>query len=247
VPGFPALAPETRLACGGVLLAVAAADGVIDDEELLPILGDLDLRALGDAAVHCVAAWVVEPPTVDEAVGVLVGEHSAVRFGVVARMLEVAGTDAFLAPGELERLAHAAHALGIDADQLDALRVFVAEMRAAGALAPGDPTRQRKVAGAGHGLVLVGVPWGALAFCAGVRALGDEADLIGPALGFPPGVSLADLLGTPKQRKKRAEDERERTRTGLELLTAALDRVPDPAVAVRKRALSRRMRSLAPG
>ncbi|MEQ1565339.1 MAG: TerB family tellurite resistance protein, partial [Myxococcota bacterium] len=122
---FLALDPELRLACGAVLLGVAAADGVIDDDELLPILGDLDLDTLPPDAVQRLASWVIHPPAVDGFASRLASQGSAVRFGLVARLLEIAGTDAFLAPGELERLTHAAHLLGVDDDQLGALRVFV--------------------------------------------------------------------------------------------------------------------------
>ncbi|MEQ1568732.1 MAG: hypothetical protein ABMA64_24045, partial [Myxococcota bacterium] len=114
-------------------------------------------------------------------------------------------------------------------------------------LPAGDPMRRRRIAAAGEGLALVGAPWGVVAFCAAVSALGDEADLLAPTFGFPPGWSLAALLGSAAQRSRDDVEQGERMRSGLERLTAALDEVPDPSVGVRRRALARRLKSMPPG
>jgi hypothetical protein len=233
---------EARLAGGGVLLGVAAADGVVDDDELMPILDELDLGTLGPDEVDRFARWLIHPPPVEEVAGALLPEPIAVRCGLVVRMLEIAGADAFLAHGELDRLQGAAHAIGVDDDQVGAIRVFLDEMGRVAVREPGDTARERRLEGAGQGLVLAGVPWGALTYSAAVAALGVDADRLGPALGFPPGVSLAALVGAPEDRAG-ADD---RIRVGLEKITLALEPDPDPSVAVRRRALGRRLKSLAP-
>jgi hypothetical protein len=241
---FSRLAPPIRLACGGVLLGIAAADGVVDDEELFPILADLDLDTLGAERVAQVAAWVAEPPPLDQVVPPVAAEPLAVRFGLIARMFEIAGADSVISPAEIARLEEAAEGLGIVDDQVAAIRVFVADLVKAASRPEGDPARGGLLAAAAEGLVHVAVPWGAVAFCATAEALGADADHLAPGLGFPPGVSLDLVFGSAAERSAGAAEKRARTRAGLHLLVEALSSHPDPSIAVRRRALARRLKTL---
>lgn len=236
----------TRLAAAGLLLALARADGVVDDEELLPLVAELDVASLSGPARRELAGWVLGAVPIERCLDGLRDASPALRAGLLLRMVELAGADEAVAPGEVARLAQVARQLDIDDDQLGAMKAFVLDVERALDRTAG-PARDRLLEGAGEALVAAGVPVGAVALSEGARRLGADADRMAAGLGLLPEGGVSPLLGDRGARERAVAWEGERLREGLAALVDAMgDDLTGPA-RLRRNALERRLRALGRG
>ncbi len=162
------LSDPARVAATAALLSIAAADGVADDDEIVPLIGALALDQLDAGSLRRVARALIEPEPV-ATLSVLSEAPVLVRAGLLLRMVEVAGSDEAIAPGEVARLHEAGALLGVSEDQLGAMRAFLLDLERAVARGPADTSWYRLLVRAGGTLLAAGIPAGAVTWCGVVR------------------------------------------------------------------------------
>ncbi|MCB9686570.1 MAG: TerB family tellurite resistance protein [Alphaproteobacteria bacterium] len=239
------LPDDRRLAAIGLLLCAAGADGVVDDDELWGLVGDLRVQDLGEGAQALVARWFADAPAAADVAGPLRDAPSDVRAGLVLRALEVVVSDGVLADREREQVARIAEELSVSADQLDALHALVGDLIRLSAGIPELGPRERVLRGAGSTLAASGVPAGALRYSGLLEPLEGLGPLLEAAGGDP------ELLGDRRSRARGRAEHAADLRDSMEALLAAMHRreqdLDEPratAAALRRRSLERRLRPL---
>ncbi|MCA9495072.1 MAG: hypothetical protein KC621_34325 [Myxococcales bacterium] len=239
------LPDDRRLAAIGLLLCAAGADGVVDDEELWGLIGDLRVQDLGEGAQALVARWFADAPTVADVAGPLRDAPADVRAGLVLRALEVVVSDGVLAGREREQVALIATELSVTEDQLDALHALVGDLIRLTAGMPELGPRLRVLRGAGTTLAAARIPPGALRFSGLLEALEGLEPLLEGAGADP------ELLGDRRARARGRAEHAGELRASMEALLASMSRreaeLDEPratAAALRRRSLERRLRPL---
>lgn len=239
------LPDDRRLAAIGLLLSAAGADGVVDDEELWGLIGDLRVQDLGEGAQVLVARWFAEAPAPADVAGPLRDAPADVRAGLVLRALEVVVSDGVLAGSEREQVARIAAELSVSEDQLDALHALVGDLIRLTTGMPELGPRVRVLRGAGTTLAAAGVPPGALRFSGLLEALEGLEPLLEGAGADP------ELLGDRRSRARGRAEHAADLRDSMEALLTAmhrregeLDERRATAAAIRRRSLERRLRPL---
>ena len=122
---WTAVPDAQRGAFYGVLLAMAHADGTIDEAELALIDGLLAIEGLSEVTRTMIPAYATTPSVVDDGFAVLSQAPPECRFAVMLSLMDVALANGVLDPHEKRALVQARRRLGIRRDQLDAIEQFV--------------------------------------------------------------------------------------------------------------------------
>lgn len=192
---FSTLTEEERVAVYGSFFAMAAADGSVDDEELVNIFARLNLDGLSDMAARIVRGYLFEPPALAAALEPLQSSANDVRYGVLVHLMDVALADAVYAPSEQQAILEARTLLGASAEQVDAIEAFIREVRGIQQSGISSADAQQRMAAAGSRLDQAGVPRKSLALSGSVAAASASgigaAAIAGLGLTLVPGVGLA--------------------------------------------------------
>ena len=197
---FRTLPEGQQLASYGALFAMANADGVIDNTEIVAIYESLDvsnLSAEGQAAVH---SYLARPPKLKSCLDQLAEADSELRYGLMLRLVEVVLADDVVMPEEDQALAIGREALGVTSSQQQAMRDFLEQVEQVRERGIDDAQAAESLKSAAAALTGVGVPAAAIFFSGGVASLGGagiSAGLAALGLGFGlvPGLGMAMLLG----------------------------------------------------
>jgi uncharacterized tellurite resistance protein B-like protein len=222
------LPEDQRLAFYGALLAIAAADGHFDKDEMDLICGVMDLDGMSDYAKEQIQEYIIEPPNLFDCLRVLSGADETLRYGVMMNMVDTAWADDYLDPKESKALAFAQVELNISDEQRQAIDNFVKKMREIRARGLDDNQAADAIKTATAGLSAVGVPIAAVYLSGsviGLSAAGITSGLAAIGLGFGMisgigvlvGVGTVIFMGASqvldiggKQEKERLMAERER-------------------------------------
>jgi hypothetical protein len=210
------------------LLAIAAADGHFDKDEMDLICGVMDLDVMSDYAKEQIQEYIIEPPNLFDCLRVLSGADETLRYGVMMNMVDTAWADDYLDPKESKALAFAQVELNISDEQRQAIDNFVKKMREIRARGLDDNQAADAIKTATAGLSAVGVPIAAVYLSGsviGLSAAGITSGLAAIGLGFGMisgigvlvGVGTVIFMGASqvldiggKQEKERLMAERER-------------------------------------
>jgi len=108
-----------------VLLAVAAADGEISEDEIIMILASPSFTSLSDEAKQQVQAYSCNPPDLEEAIQKLSTAHPELRFGLIFFIINLVLVDGIMTAGEEEAISIAQRELNINSVQVKAIQEFV--------------------------------------------------------------------------------------------------------------------------
>ena len=126
---WTAVSEDQRAAFYGVLLAMAHADGTIDEAELELIDALLAIEGLSDATRTKIPAYVTTLSVVDDGLALLSCATPECRFAVMLSLMDVALANGVLDHGEKRALVQARCRLGIRWDQMDAIEQFVCDVK----------------------------------------------------------------------------------------------------------------------
>lgn len=123
------LSEQQRLAFYGALFALAAADDTIDERESDQILESLHLDDLSEEARSRAFALSISPPSLDACLSALKGADETVRRSLMLNLVDVALADDEIEPGEPSALEAARRALGLSADDIEAMHTYAYRVR----------------------------------------------------------------------------------------------------------------------
>jgi len=194
--------PQDQLvAFYGLSFAAAAADGHVSKEEMVAILGTLDIEALDETHRKQVQGFVLSPPTLDSCIDQLVNACDELRYAVIVAVVETILADDIIEEEEKEFLASVCKRLRVTEEQKNAIINFVKEGRRVAREGLDNNAAEKAIKGALAGLSAVGVPIAAVYFSGtiiGLSAAGITGGLAALGLGFGmiPGIGVAVVLGT---------------------------------------------------
>jgi hypothetical protein len=192
---FSSLSDEELVAVYGAFFAMAAADGAVDDEELVNIFARMNLQGLSDPAARIVRGYLFEPPALTDALEPLRKSSNDVRYGVLVHLMDVALADAVYAPSEQQAIQQARAMMGASEEQVDAIEAFIRDVRGIQQAGVSDADAHRRMAEAGNRLDDAGVPRKSMALSGSVAAASASgigaAAIAGLGLTLVPGVGLA--------------------------------------------------------
>jgi len=197
---FRSLPEGQQLASYGAFFAMANADGVIDNTEVVAIFECLDVSNLSADGQQQVRSYLVEPPDLRTCLDQLTGADNELRYGLMLRLVEVALADEVVMPGEDKALGIGRELLGVSSVQQEAMRDFLQQVDAVRARGVDDVQASDSLKSAAATLTGMGVPAAAIFFSGNVASLGGAgltAGLAALGLGFGlvPGLGMAMLLG----------------------------------------------------
>ena len=146
------------LAFYGVLFAVAAADGKIDAEELSLILNSPDIAQMSKEAKDKIQHYSVEPPDLQESLKKLANADIKLRFGLMFYILNVVWADKVMTPEEKQAIKLAQKELGISAEQVKAINIFVQTLGKIREQGLSDQVATKAIKNGCDNLTKVGVP-----------------------------------------------------------------------------------------
>lgn len=198
---FSTLPEDQQLACYGAYFAMAGADGVIENDELVAIFESLDTSTLSDAGRNSVRNYLLAPPPLEGCLQTVGSGPEGLRYGLMLRLVEVALADDVVLSAEADMLAVGQGALGITSEQVDGMRAFLAEVKRVRERGIDDSDARESLKAAAATLGGLGVPVAAIAFSGNVLSLGASGVIAGLAslglgFGLVPGMGMAMLLGT---------------------------------------------------
>jgi uncharacterized tellurite resistance protein B-like protein len=118
--------PEAqRVAFYGAMLAIAAADGTLGQDELDLIFQNIHTVGLSDRSRNTIWEYVVDTPPLTECLASFATSHEQVRCAVMVYLIEVALADRILAAGEDEALLQARTSLHISQKQIEAIERYI--------------------------------------------------------------------------------------------------------------------------
>lgn len=194
------LTEEQRTAFYGLLFAMSAIDGSMDEVELELIYGSIALDGLSEQARARVHEYMIDPPPVDALLALLDGSDPTVRYGALVHLVDVAYADDVVLDSERRLIETARATLGIDQAQAAAIEEFVQVTRQVRARGVDDEVGKDMLKRAIAGLTAVSVPTAAACFSGtivGMSAAGLLSGLaaLGLGAGVFPGIGVALLLG----------------------------------------------------
>ncbi|MBP1468423.1 hypothetical protein EYB53_022110 [Candidatus Chloroploca sp. M-50] len=195
------LPDHQRIAFAGALLAMAAADGELDKDELQIIFDVTDLDGLAVNCRRVIQQYLIEPPVFTDTLQPFVHATEMLRFGLMLNLWEVALANDLVSLEQEHLLITAKEELALRDDQYVAIRDFVTELRRIRERGLDDNAAAKLVKNAAAGLAAVGVPLGAVYLSGsviGLSAAGITSGLAAVGLGFGmvPGIGVAVLLGS---------------------------------------------------
>ena len=102
-------------------MAIAAADGHFDKDEMDLICEVMDLDGMSDHAKEEIQEYIIEPPNLFESLQTLSGADETLRYGVMMNMIDTAWADGVLDPQESKALELAQAELNISNEQRQAI------------------------------------------------------------------------------------------------------------------------------
>jgi uncharacterized tellurite resistance protein B-like protein len=118
--------PEAqRVAFYGAMLAIAAADGTLGQDELDLIFQNIHTDGLSDRSRNTIWEYLVDTPPLTDCLASFATSHDQVRCAVMVYLLEVALADRILAAGEDEALLQARTSLRISQKQIEAIERYI--------------------------------------------------------------------------------------------------------------------------
>jgi hypothetical protein len=118
--------PEAqRVAFYGAMLAIAAADGTLGQDELDLIFQNIHTDGLSDRSRNTIWEYLVDPPPLTDCLASFATSHEQVRCAVMVYLIELALTDRILAAGEDEALLEARTSLHISQKQIEAIERYI--------------------------------------------------------------------------------------------------------------------------
>lgn len=108
-----------------VLLAVAAADGEISEDEVVMILTSPSFASLSDEGKKQVQVYSCNPPNLQESIQKLSTAHPELKFGLIFFIINLVFIDGVMTDGEEEAINIAKKELNINSAQVKVIREFV--------------------------------------------------------------------------------------------------------------------------
>jgi uncharacterized tellurite resistance protein B-like protein len=118
--------PEAqRIAFYGAMLAIAAADGTLGQDELDLIFQNIHTDGLSDRSRNTIWEYLVDTPPLTDCLASFATSHEQVRCAVMVYLIEIALADRILAAGEDEALLEARTSLRISQKQIEAIERYI--------------------------------------------------------------------------------------------------------------------------
>lgn len=118
--------PEAqRVAFYGAMLAIAAADGTLGQDELDLIFQNIHTDGLSDRSRNTIWEYLVDTPPLTDCLASFATSHDQVRCAVMIYLIEIALADRILAAGEDEALLEARTSLRISQKQIEAIERYI--------------------------------------------------------------------------------------------------------------------------
>jgi uncharacterized tellurite resistance protein B-like protein len=118
--------PEAqRVAFYGAMLAIAAADCTLGQDELDLIFQNIHTDGLSDRSRNTIWEYLVDTPSLTDCLASFATSHEQVRCAVMVYLIEIALADRILAAGEDEALLEARTSLRISQKQIEAIERFI--------------------------------------------------------------------------------------------------------------------------
>jgi uncharacterized tellurite resistance protein B-like protein len=118
--------PEVqRVAFYGAMLAIAAADGTLGQDELDLIFQYIHTDGLSDRSRTIIWEYLVDTPLLTDCLASFATSHDQVRCAVMVYLIEIALADRILAAGEDEALLQARTFLRISQKQIEAIERYI--------------------------------------------------------------------------------------------------------------------------
>jgi uncharacterized tellurite resistance protein B-like protein len=118
--------PEAqRLAFYGSMLAVAAADGTLAEDELDLIFQTIDSDGLSERSRSTIWEYLVETPQLTDCLASFTTSHEHLRCAIMLYLISIALADRSLAAGEDEALLQARTCLGLSQKQIEAIEGYI--------------------------------------------------------------------------------------------------------------------------
>jgi uncharacterized membrane protein YebE (DUF533 family) len=196
-----ALPEAQRAAFYGALFAMAAADGMIDKDELQQIFELIDLAGISAGGRRVIQGYIIQPPRLLDTLQALCLGDEALRYRLMVDLIDVAWANDLVSPEQRYALEVAGRELQITAVQVAAIEQFVGQLKTIRARGIDDSYAAAATKQAAAGLAAVGVPIAAVYLSGsvlGLSAAGITSGLaaLGLGLGMVPGIGVAILVGT---------------------------------------------------
>ena len=121
--------PESqRVAFYGSMLAVAAADGTLGQDELDLIFQNIHTDGLSEHSRNTIWEYVIDTPELTDCLASFTTSREDVRCAVMLYLIEIALVDRILAAGEDEALVQARTCLRISQEQIEAIEHYIANV-----------------------------------------------------------------------------------------------------------------------
>lgn len=126
---FATSSESELLAFYGSLFAIAAADGSIDIDELDLLFKTINLDKFSDSAKTQIQSYTASPPSLSDCLQTLSQSEEPLRLGVMYFLINIAGANKTLHPGESEAIQSAKKLLAVSDLQIQAMQEFIAHMK----------------------------------------------------------------------------------------------------------------------
>ena len=121
--------PEAeRLAFYGSMFAIAAADGILEQDELDLIFQNINTDGLSERGRNMLWEYLVDAPPLTDCLTCFSTTHDRVRCAVMLYMIEIALADRVLPVDEEEALLQARLSLRISQKQIEAIERYICEV-----------------------------------------------------------------------------------------------------------------------
>lgn len=114
-----------RVAFYGAMLAIAAADGTLGQDELDLIFQNIHTDGLSDRSRNTIWEYLIDTPPLTDCLASFATSHDQVRCAVMGYLIEVALADRILAAGEDEALLQARTSLRLSQKQIEAIERYI--------------------------------------------------------------------------------------------------------------------------
>jgi uncharacterized membrane protein YkvA (DUF1232 family)/uncharacterized tellurite resistance protein B-like protein len=127
---FAASSESELLAFYGSLFAIAAADGSVDIDELNLLFKTINLDKFSPSAKTQIQSYTANPPSLGDCLQTLSQSAETLRLGVMYFLINIAGANNTLHPGESEAIQSAKKLLAVSDLQVEAMHEFMDDLQA---------------------------------------------------------------------------------------------------------------------
>ncbi|MEG3849772.1 YkvA family protein [Microcoleus sp. herbarium19] len=155
---FAASSESELLAFYGSLFAIAAADGSVDIDELNLLFKTINLDKFSSSAKTQIQSYTANPPSLGDCLQTLSQSAETLRLGVMYFLINIAGANNTLHPGESEAIQSAKKLLAVSDLQVQAMQEFMDDLQAVKAAGNHKQSASNSVKSAVSKLKNAGIP-----------------------------------------------------------------------------------------